>query len=125
MISNYIREKRKPSRLSYSNVKDYNQGYTDGAWDVTVCDVDNEARQSNKCEGIANPGGKIKALNNEEECESYKYLGVLEAEDIKHKEIKEKIRKEYFRRVKMILNSKPNWGGGGGVSSIASGKTIK
>jgi hypothetical protein len=79
-----------------------------------VCDVDNEARQSNKCEGIANPGGKIKALNNEEECESYKYLGVLEADDIKHKEIKEKIRKEYFRRVKMILNSELNWGGGGG-----------
>ncbi len=79
-----------------------------------MCDVDNEARQSNKCEGIANPGGKTKALNNEEECESYKYLGVLEADDIKHKEMKEKIRKEYFRRVKMILNSELNWGEGGG-----------
>ena len=79
---------------------------------------DNEARQSNKCEGIANPGGKIKALNNEEECKSYKYLGVLEADDIKHKEIKEKIRKEYFRKVKMILNSKLNWGGGGGDNRV-------
>ena len=82
-----------------------------------MCDVDNEARQSNKCEGIANPGDKIKALNNEEECESYKYLGVLEADDIKHKEIKEKIRKEYFRRVKLTRNL--IGGGGGGISSIA------
>ena len=66
------------------------------------------------CEGIANPGGKIKALNNEGECESYKYLGVLEVDDIKHKEMNKKIRREYFRRVKMILNSELNWGGGGG-----------
>ncbi len=56
----------------------------------------------------------------------HKYLGILEAEDIKHKEIKEKTRKEYFRRVKIILNSKLNWGGGGGeIRALLSGKTVK
>ena len=37
-----------------------------------------------KCEGIVIPGAKIKALNYEE-YESYKYLGVLQADDKKHK----------------------------------------
>ena len=57
-----------------------------------MCDVNNEAR--------------------------HKYLGILEAEDIKDKEIKEKTRKEYFRRVKIILNSKLNWGGGGACNDV-------
>ena len=36
----------------------------------------------------------------------YKYLGVLEAEDIFEKEMKEKLRSEYFRRVKLLAQSK-------------------
>ena len=32
------------------------------------------------------------------EKETYKYLGILEADTIKQVEMKEKIRKEYFRR---------------------------
>ena len=40
----------------------------------------------------------------------YKYLGVLEADKIKDKEMKEKIQKEYFRRVRRILKSKLNSG---------------
>jgi len=35
----------------------------------------------------------------------YKYLGIEEGETIKHKEMREKIRKEYIRRVKMILKT--------------------
>ena len=42
------------------------------------------------------------------ECESCKYLGVLQADDTKHKEMKEKICKEYFRQVRMIFKSKLN-----------------
>ena len=30
---------------------------------------------------------------------SYKYLGILEANDIMHTEMKDKIQKEYYRRV--------------------------
>ena len=36
----------------------------------------------------------------------YKYLGVLEAEDIFEKEMKEKLRSEFFRRVKLLAQSK-------------------
>ena len=41
----------------------------------------------------------IKLANQERirEKENYKYLGVLEADIIKQVEMKEKIRKEYFR----------------------------
>jgi hypothetical protein len=36
---------------------------------------------------------------------SYKYLGVLELNDIKHQEMKDIIRKEYLRRVRRVLES--------------------
>ena len=63
-------------------------------------------------------GGKvIRSLNSDEE-EGYKYLGVLEADDIKHVEMKEKIQKEYFRRVRKILKSKLN--GGNTIKAINS-----
>ena len=35
----------------------------------------------------------------------YKYLGILEGADIKQKEMKEKIKKEYLRRVKLVSKS--------------------
>ena len=43
---------------------------------------------------------------NVAENENYKYLGVLEADDIKHSKMKDRIQKEYFHRVKTILKSK-------------------
>ena len=42
--------------------------------------------------------------------ESYKYLGVLEADHVLHKESKERLKKEYIRRVKKCLKSKLNGG---------------
>ena len=44
------------------------------------------------------------------EGESYKYLGVLEADEIKSREMREKISTEYKRRVRKILESKLNGG---------------
>ena len=38
----------------------------------------------------------------------YKYLGILEADDVKHEEMKGQIKKEYIRRVRNILKSKLN-----------------
>ena len=38
----------------------------------------------------------------------YKYLGILEADGIRDKEMKEKIRKEYARCVRQVLKSKLN-----------------
>ena len=34
----------------------------------------------------------------------YKYLGILEANDIMHSEMKDKIQKEYFRRVRQLTS---------------------
>ena len=36
----------------------------------------------------------------------YKYLGILESDNIMHKEMKDKIRSEYFRRLKVLVKSK-------------------
>ena len=47
----------------------------------------------------------IKALNAEE---GYKNLGVLESDPIMKNSLKEKLSKEYFRRVKKVLESKLN-----------------
>ena len=46
---------------------------------------------------------KIRTLG---EKETYKYLGVLEADTIKQMEVKEKIKKEYLRRIRKLLETK-------------------
>ena len=46
---------------------------------------------------------KIRTL---EEKESFKYLGILEAETIKQVEMKEKIQKEYLRKTRKPLDTK-------------------
>ena len=46
---------------------------------------------------------KIRTLG---EKETYKYLGILEAETIKQVEMKEKIKKEYLRRTRKLLETK-------------------
>ena len=48
---------------------------------------------------------KIKTLA---ENETYKYLGILEADTIKQAEMKEKIQKEYLRRTRKLLEIKLN-----------------
>ena len=40
--------------------------------------------------------------------DSYKYLGINETEGIQHAKMKEKIRREYYRRVRLILKSELN-----------------
>ena len=40
------------------------------------------------------------------ENETYKYLGILEAETIKHVQRKDMIRKEYLRRTRKLLKTK-------------------
>ena len=46
---------------------------------------------------------KIKTLG---ENEPYKYLGILEADTIKQLQMKDKIRKEYLRRTRKLLETK-------------------
>ena len=54
-----------------------------------------------KSEGIRMPDGKM--MENIEEGE-YIYLGILEADGVKHEEMKDQIKKKYIRRVRNILN---------------------
>ena len=58
-------------------------------------------------DGLCLPDGTM--MRNIEEG-GYKYLGILEADGIKHDEMKEQLKKEYIRRVRNVLNSKLNGG---------------
>ena len=61
------------------------------------------------CEGINMRDNKvIRAMKGDDD--GYKYLGVLEVDDIKQTEMKQNVQKEYFRRVRKILKSKLNGG---------------
>ena len=53
-----------------------------------------------------------------EEGSGYKYFGILEADGIKHEEMKDQATKEYVRRLRTILKSKLN--GGNIISAINS-----
>ena len=58
-----------------------------------------------KSEGIGLPNGEImKSVG----VDGYKYLGILEMNDIMSKQMKEKVRLEYVRRVRAVLRSKLN-----------------
>ena len=50
--------------------------------------------------------------------ESYKYLGILQGDNIKHNQVKEKTSKEYLKRLRKILKSKLN--GGNSIKAINS-----
>ena len=41
---------------------------------------------------------------------SYKYLGVIQSDRMKHHEMKEKVKTKYYRRVRKILETKLNGG---------------
>lgn len=59
--------------------------------------------------GIKMPDNKvIRGMDDPED--EYKYLGILEIDDIKHVEMKKDLQREYFRRVRKILKSKLNGG---------------
>ena len=51
----------------------------------------------------------------------YKYLGILEANGIKHDEMKEQLKKEYIRRVRNLLKSKLN---GGNIISVINSRAV-
>jgi hypothetical protein len=57
--------------------------------------------------GIRMPDGQM--MKDLEE-QSYKYLGVLEADRMKMEDMKEKVKTEYYKRVRKVLESKLNGG---------------
>ena len=61
-----------------------------------------------KSDGIQLPNDKV--IKSLEEGESYKNLDVLEADKVMVNEMKDKVKKEYYRRVKKVLETKLNSG---------------
>ena len=59
------------------------------------------------CKGIDLGDGVVIEETNEE---GYKYLGNLERDDICQEKMKEKVQKEYYKRVGSVLKSKLNGG---------------
>ena len=62
-----------------------------------------KAGQKIESEGLELPDQTIMREADEK---GYKYLGVLEATGIKNKEMKEMVKKEYYRRVKLLAGTK-------------------
>ena len=69
-----------------------------------------------KSVGIELPDGKV--IKSLQEGESYKYLGVLEADKFSGEEMKLNGSMEYFKRLKKVLKSKLNGGNTWAVSLL-------
>ena len=61
-----------------------------------------------KSVGIELPDGKV--IKSLQEGESYKYLGILEADKFLEEKMKLDLSKEYIRRLRKVLKSKLNGG---------------
>ena len=61
-----------------------------------------------KSDGTQLPNDKV--IKSLEDKESYKYLGVLEADEVMVNEMKDKVKKEHYRRVRKVLETKLNSG---------------
>ena len=61
-----------------------------------------------KSVGIKLPDGKV--IKSLQEGESYKYLGILEADKYLEEKMKLNVSKEYVKRIRKILKSKLNGG---------------
>ena len=61
-----------------------------------------------KSVGIELPDGKV--IKSLREGESYKYLGILEADTFLEEKMKLNVSKEYIRRLRKVLKSKLNGG---------------
>ena len=64
-------------------------------------------------------------MTDEADEEGYKYLGILKRGDNCKKKMKEKVQKEYFKRVKAFLKSKLNVGNLINAFNISAVATIR
>ena len=71
------------------------------------CAVLNMKREKQiHCEGINLDGVVIEEVDQE----GHKFLGILERDDICQEKMKEKVKKEHYKRVRAVLKSKLNGG---------------
>ena len=69
-------------------------------------DVNNERGEKTKSDGIKFPDNIV--IKSLKEGEGYKYLGMLEIDEVQEKEMKRIVGNEYKRRVRKILETKLN-----------------
>ena len=70
--------------------------------------VGSEERKITKFDEISLPNEKV--MKELIEGASYKYLGIIQADQIRYMEMKEKVKTEYLRRVRKVLETKLNGG---------------
>ena len=68
-----------------------------------MCYVNNEERKDCEVSCIELPDGKV--IKSLQEGESYKYLGILEADKFLEEKMKLSVSKEYIRRLRKVLKS--------------------
>ena len=73
-----------------------------------MCYVGDEKGENKEAKWYHSPPDKV--IKSLEEGESYNYLGALEADDVMVNEMKNKVKKEYYRRVRKVLETKFNSG---------------
>ena len=73
-----------------------------------MCYVSNGERKDLKSVGIEFPDGKV--IKSLQECESYKYSGILEADKFLEEKMKLNVSNEYIRRLRKVLKPKLNRG---------------
>ena len=65
---------------------------------------DGDEKEMVKSDGIRLPNDKV--IKSLEEGKDYKDLGALEADEVMANEMKDKVKKEYCRRVRKVLETK-------------------
>ena len=73
-----------------------------------------------KFDGISLPD--VRVMKGLIEGAGYKYLGILQADQIRYTEMKENVKAEYLRRVRKVLETKLN--GGNIINGITHGEYL-
>ena len=63
--------------------------------------------KESECKGIAIGSGEVRSKTDDD---VYKHLGLMERNDIFHKQMKRSVKTEYFKRARPALKSKLNAG---------------
>ena len=106
MTSDYLQKNEKELETLIPTIRIYSQdiGMEFGIEKCALLVMKSGKRH--QTDGIELPNhDKIRTLA---ENETYKYLGILEADTIKQVEMKNKIQKEYLRRTRKLLETKLN-----------------
>ena len=66
-----------------------------------MCYISSEEGKITKFDGISLPGGKV--MKGLIEGASYKYIGIIHADQIRYTEMKEKVKTGYVKGVRKVL----------------------